>query len=96
MEGTILSAVGKARAKEEETSMRRPLCRFPLIGHPSSRVAILLLLCWAFLVSSLVPFNTRSVRAGTHPGNNARTKPASAVVQSPRRDGAGALSRRYP
>ena len=67
--------------------MRRPLSHFSLSGRPSSRVAIPLLLFWAFLVSSLVPFNARSVRAGARTGNNAKTKPDSAVVQSPRRDG---------
>ncbi len=67
--------------------MRRPLYRFSLKGRPSSRVAILLLLCWAFLVSSLVPFNTRSVKAGAPTGNNAKTKPVSAVIQTPRREG---------
>ena len=67
--------------------MRRLSCHLSLKGRPSSRVAILLLLCWAFLVSSLVPFNARSVRAGARTGNNTKTKPVSAVVQSPSRDG---------
>jgi hypothetical protein len=67
--------------------MRRLICHFSLSGNHSSKVAILFLLFWAFLISSPVPFNARSVKAGARTGNNAKTKPAGTVVQTPRREG---------
>jgi hypothetical protein len=67
--------------------MRRPLSHFSLSGNHSSKVAILFLLFWAFLISSLVPFNTRSVKAGARSRNNGKTKPPGTVAQTPRREG---------